>query len=803
MLIVINRVFFQGKTTLTDSLLNKAGIISDKDTGNKCGTDTHKQEIERGITINSTGVSLQYTLPDDKLPRDSNGNKFLINLIDSPGHVDFNCEVTAALRVTDGALVVVDAVEGACVQTETVLRQALMERIKPVLMINKVDRFLFEKEYEPEECYRQFRKVIDEINAIIETYQNKDVMGDLQFDPQNSTVAFGSGYYAWGFTLDGVADFWSKKTGESKEKILKGMWNNEKKFVKYVMGPIVMLKKYAYAKDVSKVVSFANNVNVKLSNEDKELTEKKLVNCVLRKWLPASDALLEMIVEKLPSPDKAQPYRSPLLYSGPEDDDVSKSIMKCDPHGPLMVYISKMVPNKDKSKFYAFGRVFSGTIRAGQKVIFYGSEYEHGNDKDVHSNVSASSVYVMMANKMEPIQECPAGNTVCLAGMDQYILKNGTITDVSGGYPFHAMKFTVSPVVRVAVSVKNPSHLPKFIKALQKLSKSDPLCKVEMDQDTGEMVVAGAGELHIDVIMNNLRDDYCQGIPFTFSEPVVPFRETVQSESQVCLAKSPNNHNRLYIKAEPLQQDLLQAIDNGEFDWRIDPQKAAKELVETFGWNPNEANPKRLWGFGPEGSNCNVFIDGTSGVQYMNEIKDSVMSAFKFVCNEGVLCGEQLRGVKFTIVDCTLHADNIHRGGGQIIPAARRAMYAAQLTGNPCLSEPIFEVNITAPDDCMGAIYNVVSQRRGQITEQLNMEGTPMYKLKGTLPVMESFGFDADLRGQTSGQAFQQCSFLRWDVMNGSIDNLDSRLMTTIASVRKRKGESEELPELSRFMDKL
>jgi elongation factor 2 len=787
---------------LTDSLLNKAGIISDKDTGTKRGTDVHKQEEERGITINSTGISLQYTLPESRLPKDSNGRDFLINLIDSPGHVDFNCEVTAALRVTDGALVVVDAVEGACVQTETVLRQALMERIKPVLMINKVDRFLFEKEYEPEDCYRQFQKVIGEINLIIDTYQNEKVLGDVKFDPSIGTVAFGSGYYAWGFTLDNVAEFWSKQTGDPKEKFLKRMWTHESAFVKYVIGPIVQLKKFADSKSHDKIFKFAEKIGIRLTSEDKELAGKKLVNCILKKWYPASDALLQMIVQKLPSPDKAQQYRAEALYSGPKDDQISESIKRCDPNGPLMVYISKMVPNKDFSKFYAFGRVFSGTIKGGKKIIFYGTEYEHGKESDVYKNISPSNVYAMMANKMQPMEECPAGNTVCLAGLDQYILKNGTISDIEGVYPFHAMKFTVSPVVRIAVNVKNPAHLPKFLKALDKLSKSDPLCKIDKSE-SGETIIAGAGELHIDVILNNLRTDYCKDIAFNTSPPVVPFRETIQSTSPSCLAKSPNKHNRLWIKAEPLREDLVRDIENGQFDWKIDPQAAARELIDKYGWDPNEANPKRVWMFGPEGDCTNVVIDGTSGVQYMQEIKDSVLNGFKRVCYSGVLCDEPLRGVKFVITDCTLHADNIHRGGGQIISTAWNAMYAAQLLAEPCLTEPIFQVDVTVPDECMGAVYNVISQRRGQVTEQTNVDGTPMYKLKGTLPVMESFGFDAALRGETSGQAFQQCSFLRWDKMTGSTDNPESRLMKTIADVRTRKGKSAEIPDADVYRDKL
>ena len=787
--------------------MNKAGIISDKDTGKKCKTDIGKQEKERGITITSTGVSLHYTLPDSKLPADSNGNEFLINLIDSPGHVDFSSEVTAALRVTDGALVVVDAVEGACVQTETVLRQALMERIKPVLMINKVDRFLFEKEFSAEECYREFKRTIESINVIISTYQNDNVLGDVQFSPDTGNVAFGSGYYAWGFTLNNVADFWVKKSGQSKEKIMRRIWKSEASFVKYVMGPIIKLKEMCEdKKGLPKALKFAANIGVNLSTEEKELKGKKLTNCILRKWFPASNALLEMIVQKLPSPDTAQKYRAEKLYSGPPDDEISEAIRNCDPNGPLMVYISKMVPDKDKVKFYAFGRVFSGTVRPGQKVNIYGLGYEKGNNIDTAMNITVQRTYVMMANKMKQIDSCPSGNTVCIGGIDSYLLKSGTISTVPNVHPFYKMKFSVSPVVRVAVQPKNPKDLPKFFKALKRLAKSDPLCQIHTDNETGDMIIAGAGELHIEVIVNNLRDEYCKDLPFNVSEPVVPFRETVTTvSSQICLSKSPNKHNRIYMTAEPLHPNLVIGIEDDSFIqlWKADKKEACRELVSKYGWSPSDANPKKIWSFGPDEIGPNILVDQTSGVQYLNEIKDSMLTAFQVATSEGVLCDEPMRGIKFNIRDVTLHSDTIHRGGGQIIPTMRRVIYASQLTASPNLTEPIFSVDVTAPDTAVSAIYNVVSQRRGQIVEHIPVEGTPMNKLKAFVPVMESFGFDAAMRSETSGQAFSQCSFSHWDLMSGSLDNPESRLMKIISDVRDRKGHNKELPPLSRYLDKL
>lgn len=809
-----------GKTTLTDSLVNKAGIISDKDTGTKCIMDTEKQEQDRGITIKSTGISLHYTLPDDKLPKDANGNKFLINLIDSPGHVDFSSEVTAALRVTDGALVVVDSVEGACVQTETVLRQALMERIKPVLMINKVDKLLFGKEFNATECFEHFTKLIQSINVIISTYQNDKTLGDVQFSPDKCNVAFGSGLYAWGFTLNTFAEFWERLTGKPKDKWLKYMWGgwyydkegkkyttndgggkNEPGFVKLVMTPILQLKEIVENQDHAKLKKFIKNIDVKLTSEDYEKSPKDLLNYVLRKWFPASDALLEMIVQKLPSPDQAQKYRAECFYKGDLDSEVGKGIVNCDPEGPLMMYVSKMVPNKDRSRFYAFGRVFSGTIKGGQKVCIYGSKYEKGSDIDYFKDKAIQRTYVMMGAKMEAIEACPAGNTVTLSGVDKYILKNGTISSLDDVTPFEGMKFSVSPVVRIAVEPKNPKDIPKFIDALKKLGKSDPLCQIHVDAETGEMVVAGAGELHLEVIMNNLKEDFCKNIPFNVSEPVVPFRETVTKCSEItCLAKSPNKHNRLYMTAEPLSEELIKDIEDGKLK-DLDEKARIRFLVDEHGWNPNDA--RKVWGFGPEGTGANMVVDQTTGVQYLNEIKDSVMTAFQWVTSQGVLCEEPMRGIRFNIQDVTLHADNIHRGGGQIIPTARRVFYACQYTCKPSLMEPIFLVDITCPDSVCSNVYNVLSQRRGQIFEHNTVEGTPMIKLKAYLPVMESFGFDAFLRSETGGQAFPQCVFSHWEIMSGDTDDENSKVSHVYREVRKRKGHPEELPPLDRYMDKL
>jgi len=362
------------------------------------------------------------------------------------------------------------------------------------------------------------------------------------------------------------------------------------------------------------------------------------------------------------------------------------------------------------------------------------------------------------------------------------------------------MKFSVAPVVRVAVQHKNPADLPKLVEGLKRLSKSDPLVQCSIEE-SGEHIVAGAGELHLEICIKDLQDDFMGGAPIVVSEPVVSFSETVTAESEImCLSKSPNKHNRLYVKALPLADGLAEVIDNGAIGPRDDPKIRGKRLAEEFGWDPMEA--RKIWAFGPNTNGPNVLVDVTKGVQYLNEIKDSCVAGLQWVTKEGVLTQENMRGIRFNIYDVVLHADAIHRGGGQVIPTARRVFYAAQLTAQTRLMEPIFLVEIQCPQAVVGGIYAVMNRRRGQIIEEQQRPGTPLCNVKAYLPVAESFGFTADLRSNTGGQAFPQCVFDHWKVLQESPFE-KTKAAELVLATRKRKGLPEEIPPLDRFLDKL
>jgi len=845
-----------GKSTLTDSLVCKAGIISSRHAGTARYTDTRADEQERGITIKSTGISMffEYNMssgdvikaasetetgePLETPPIEIGANSYLINLIDSPGHVDFSSEVTAALRVTDGALVVVDCVEGVAVQTGTVLRQAMAERVRPVLMVNKVDRALLELQLNGEEIYQNMVRAIENVNVIIESYRFGDF--DWSVVPIKGTVAFGSGLHQWGFTLKHFARFYAAKFNTTEEKFTEKLWGDwvfvtadgkskwvqsttlntnrgvdrdsgsKRAFVTFIMDPIInmfnaVMNNELNKKGLPKSHTLAANVGVNLPEEIKKtLTGKPLLKYIMQKWIPAADAILEMIVVHLPSPAVAQAYRVETLYDGPLDDEAATAIRTCDTSetAPLMMYISKMIPGAD-NRFTAFGRVFSGKIGTGQKVRILGPNYQPGKKNDLFIK-SIQRVVIMMGRYTETVADIPAGNTCGLIGVDQYLVKAGTITTCETACCIKTMKFTVSPVVRVAVNVKNSADLPKLVDGLKKLSKSDPMVRCETTE-AGEHIIAGCGELHLEICLKDLEEDFMKGAPLIKSEPVVTYTETVTTESPEVLSKSANNHNRLFCQAYPMNEEIHKMFDEGTVSAEMDVKDRSKILREhpAFGWE-EASTPQKIWVFGHDGIGPNVLTERTVGVSYLTEIKDSVAGGFKWACNEGPMCEERVRGLKFVINDVTLHADAIHRGMGQISPCSRRVTYAGMYLAQPALLEPIFLVNITCPTSITGSIYNVMSMRRGNVFDEGEGMAGGVANMKAWLPVAESFGFSQTLAEATSGAAFSQLMFDHWQLLDGGdFKDPSTRLGKIINAIRVRKNLAPELPPLDRYLDKL
>ena len=559
----------------------------------------------------------------------------------------------------------------------------------------------------------------------------------------------------------------------------------------YILDPIFRLFNSVMNFKKDEIPKLLEKLEIKLSKEEQELEGKQQLKVIMRKFLPAADALLEMMILHLPSPKVAQKYRMETLYEGPPDDEAAVAVRDCDPKGTLMLYVSKMVPTSDKGRFYAFGRVFSGTVRSGLKVRIQGPNYTPGKKDDLFIKAIQRTI-LMMGRFTEPIEDVPAGNILGLVGVDQFLLKSGTLTTSDTAHNLKVMKFSVSPVVQRSVEVKNAQDLPKLVEGLKRLSKSDP-CVLTSISESGEHVVAGAGELHLEICLKDLEEDHA-GIPLRISDPVVQYRESVGGDSSMtALSKSPNKHNRLYVTASPLSEEVSQDIERGRIGPRDDFKARARILADEHGWDVTDA--RKIWCFGPETTGANLLVDQTKAVQYLQEIKDSFVSGFQWATKEGPVGEEPMRSVRFNILDVTLHADAIHRGGGQIIPTARRVLYAATLLAQPSLLEPVFLCEISVPEQAMGGIYGVLTKRRGHVFSEEQRPGTPLFTVKAYLPVNESFGFTADLRAGTGGQAFPQMVFDHWQILpGGSPLDKSTKPGQVVEDMRKRKGIKPDVP---------
>jgi len=714
------------------------------------------------------------------------------------------------------------------------VRQALAEHIKPVLHVNKLDRGILEMHWNAEEMYRNLDRVIGAVNAVLATYRD-DVLGDCVVDPIVGSVSFGSGKQGWAFTLPQFARIYSERSGIPASKILKRLWGDHyydpetqkfyespvspsgktlpRFFCKVVMEPLLRVFQTfgpAAAVDlprsdpgVEKILK-AIGMHVPANKWDSFKSTSERLKFVLMNWLPAGEALTELIVDHLPSPRAAQKYRYEALYNGDPDSPVAQAIKNCDPDGPFVFFVSKMIPTRDEKRMLCFGRIFSGTMKAGAKVRILAPGFDpsktHQSPGDLVIDKPIQRINVQIRfDSMESIDVAPCGNLVAAMGLDSYILKTATVTDCAEATTIKSVKFSVSPVVAVAVEPKNPAHLPKLIDALRHLGKVNQMLRITTS-DKGENIVAGVGELHLEVALEELRDLVGRDYPIITSRPVVDFCETITAESSVTtMAKSANKHNRVHLTAQPLPSGMLSTAQGVSSD----AKERVRYMSETFPEHMDAETAKRVWAYGPEEEWQNLVTQSTVGVQLIQNMRESLIGGFQEACAHGALCGEPLRDVRFNLVDATLHQDQKHSGYGQVMPAVRRAMAAAQLASRPRIMEPVYKVEIQAPMDCSGAIHNVLSKRRGAIVGSEQRFGSPIASTIAYLPVTESFGFALDLREATGGRAFPSMAVDHWQVIDD--DPLQEGTLSNkiVKMVRARKGLPTELPSLDKLNERL
>ncbi len=697
-----------GKTTLTDSLVADSGIISEDHAGEQLFTDFMEEEQERGITIQTAAVSLAH---------EYEGNEYLINLLDTPGHVDFSGDVTRALRAIDGALVVVDAVEGVMVQTETVLRQAIREHVHPVLYINKVDRLIDELKLSPDEMQEKFVKIIRKFNELLQKYASDELAERWKVSVEGGSVAFGSATEKWALS----------KTQMEKKNI-----------------------------------TFKDIIEAHENDQIEELQEKS----------PLDEVILDMVVNHLPNPDMAQSERISEIWRGNIESELGQNMIKSTPDGPLCMIVTD-VEVDEQAGVVSTGRIFSGTLEVGKEVHLVNTK------KDAR----IQQVGIYMGPDRVQVDKAPAGNIAAVIGMEDAVVGETIVDKGIEAQGFEELQYVSEPVVTIAVEPKDYKDLPELISEMRRISREDPNVVVDIDEETGEYLISGMGELHLQIVQHELEDS---GLEIETSEPLVVYRESIKGEGGPIEGVSPNRHNRLKFAVEPLEPEVVEALDEGEIYDKQSKNERAKVLRE-LGWETRPA--KNVLAIEGE----NILVNVTKGIQYLREIEEYIGDAFRNAMEEGPLMNEPTRGVKVKLTSAKLHEDTIHRGPAQIMPASRRAIHAAILQAEPTVLEPLLKVEVRTPQEFLGNVTQAIKSRRGQVKTIESEEELAI--VDSSIPVAESFGLSADMRSSTEGRALWASEFEKFDEVPGSLQE------EAIRETRERKGLKPKPPEPGELID--
>lgn len=687
-----------GKTTFSDNLLAGCGMMSEDLAGKQLVLDYEGQEQDRGITINTASASMVHNFE---------GKDYLINLLDTPGHVDFGGDVTRAMRAVDGAIVLVCAVEGAMPQTETVIRQAIREKVKPVLFINKVDRLINELKVTPEEMQQRFVKIIQKYNQLLNNIVPEDLKDKWNVKVEDGTVAFGSAYYNWAISAS-----YMKKTGLSFKDI------------------------YEYCH----------------KDDQKTLAKKS----------PIHEVILDMVIDHLPSPQEAQKYRIPHIWRGDQESTLGKSMIECKENGPLALMVTKIILDPHAGEI-AVGRMYSGKIERGQELYVAGMPNKN----------RVQQVNVMVAIDRIPVDFVSAGNIVAATGIRDAIA-GSTVTDDPEAEPFERIVHVSDPVVTIAVEAKNMKDLPKLIEVLRSVSKADPSIQVQINQETGENLMSGMGELHLEITEYRIRNDY--KLDIVTSEPIVVYRETIGKASPHKFeGKSPNKHNRFYIEVEPLPDNIVKALHDNVIPENVKKHKnEVAKILQELGMTKELAKGV----FAIQG--LNMMADTTKGIQYLFETRELIKEAFDEVMKSGPTASEPCQGVLVRLVDAKLHEDAIHRGPAQVIPAARNAIYGSITISDPVILEPMQKVFISTPQELMGDASRELNQRRAEVKD-MTTEGDSV-NIDSKAPVAEMFGFASAIRSATGGRVL-------WNTENMGFEPMPKHLQDeVIKQIRERKG---------------
>uniref|UniRef100_A0A8C6ZT55 116 kDa U5 small nuclear ribonucleoprotein component n=1 Tax=Nothoprocta perdicaria TaxID=30464 RepID=A0A8C6ZT55_NOTPE len=764
-----------GKTCFVDCLIEQTHPeIRKRYDQDLCYTDILFTEQERGVGIKSTPVTI--VLPDTK------GKSFLFNIIDTPGHVNFSDEVTAGLRISDGVVLFIDAAEGVMLNTERLIKHAVQERLAVTVCINKIDRLILELKLPPTDAYYKLRHIVDEVNGLISMYSTDE---NLVLSPLLGNVCFSSSQYSICFTLGSFAKIYADT------------------YASFALPPAVLALLQVVGDVDTTLPRTLDELGIHLTKEELKLNIRPLLRLVCKKFFGEFTGFVDMCVQHIPSPKVGAKTKIEHTYTGGVDSDLGEAMSDCDPDGPLMCHTTKMYSTDDGVQFHAFGRVLSGTIHAGQPVKVLGENYTLEDEEDSQI-CTVGRLWISVARYHIEVNRVPAGNWVLIEGVDQPIVKTATVTEPRGNEEaqiFRPLKFNTTSVIKIAVEPVNPSELPKMLDGLRKVNKSYPSLTTKVEE-SGEHVILGTGELYLDCVMHDLRKMYSE-IDIKVADPVVTFCETVvETSSLKCFAETPNKKNKITMIAEPLEKGLAEDIENEVVQITWNRKKLGEFFQTKYDWDLLAA--RSIWAFGPDATGPNILVDDTLPSEVdkslLGSVKDSIVQGFQWGTREGPLCDELIRNVKFKILDAVIAQEPLHRGGGQIIPTARRVVYSAFLMVRTGLRVEQGGGLICSPSG------------RGHVTQDAPIPGSPLYTIKAFIPAIDSFGFETDLRTHTQGQAFSLSVFHHWQIVPG--DPLDKSIVIRplepqpaphlarefMIKTRRRKGLSEDV-SISKFFD--
>ncbi|KAG2155719.1 Calreticulin family-domain-containing protein [Suillus clintonianus] len=813
-----------GKTALMDMLVfetHKLAWDADKPTRY---TDTHILSREREISIKSSPMSLILST--------TSGKSHLVHLIDTPGHVNFVDEVASAIRLVDGILLVVDVVEGMMVNTEAIIRHALQEGVKITLVVNKIDRLILELRIKPADAYYKIKHTIEEINTFI---SGIDPSPELRLSPENGNVVFASTDMSWCFTLRSFAQMYADTFGSlDVASFADRLWGDiyfnaetrkftrkaadpeqSRTFVHFILDPLYKLYSHVLSEDTEDLKNTLASLKISLKPVMYKMDVRPLLKAILDQFFGPATGLIDMIAEHIPSPMEGAASKVERTYTGPQTSEIAVAMKACDTEAPAMVQITKLYHTTDAQSFRAFGRVMSGTLRKGTPIKVLGEGYSPEDEEDM-ARATVEDIWISEARYFIPADEVPAGNLVLIAGVDASISKTATLADPSIDddlYIFRPIKHMTESVLKIAIEPIAPSELPKMLSGLRSINKSYPLAATKVEE-SGEHVLIGTGELYLDCVMHDLRRLFAE-IEIKVSDPVTKFCETVLETSALkCYADTPNKKNKLTMIAEPLERGIAEDIERGRVTMRMTPKERGTFFQDKYQWDLLAS--RSIWAFGPDDSGPNILLDDTLPSQVdkklLGTVKEHIKQGFQWGAREGPLCDEPMRNVKFRILDASLAQEPIFRGGGQIVPTARRVCYSSFLMATPRLMEPIYYVEVQAPADCISAVYTVLARRRGHVTQDIPKAGSPLYTVKALIPVIDANGFEADLRTATQGQAFCLQVFDHWSIVPGDPTDTSIKLRPLepasgqalardlVLKTRRRKGLGDQIA-VSKYLD--